>query len=183
LDLSAAHPDGAAGLAFLGKSLAPFGTIGFALGAVLSGVITTRLFLMGARLQPLVPVYAALVLIIFVVFAGPLLFFTPRMIRTKHKEMLKYEAVVARRTRTFELSWGSFGATDSARGSTQASVGAPTLADLRASFELARKMRVFVAPPSDLIVLAIPTLLPALLPLATVIPVAEIAKGLLHLIA
>jgi hypothetical protein len=183
LELSAAHPDGAAGLAFLGKSLVPFGTVGFALGAILSGVVATRLFLTGASLKQFLPVYAALVVIQFILFVGPLLFFTPKMIRLKHKEMMKYEAVVSRRTRFFERSWGKSRETDSTKAPIQESTNIPSLADVRSSFELVRKMRVVVVVPRDLIILAIPTLFPGLPLIATVIPMNEIARGLLHLIA
>ncbi len=182
LDLSAAHPDRAAGLSFLGKSLAPFGMIGFAFGAVLSGLIANQMFFHGGALQSFVAVYGALIALTLVLFAGPLLFFTPKLIRLKYRERLKYGAVLARRTRSFEHTWDRSDSNDSNERSVQASAAVPSLADLRNSFDLVLRMRVVVALPMDLIPLAVPTLLPALPLVATAVPMNEIFKLLLHLV-
>jgi hypothetical protein len=182
LDLSAAHPDRAAGLSFLGKSLASFGTIGFAFGAVLSGLIANRMFFHGDALQSFVPVYGALIALTLVLFAGPLLPFTPKLIRLKYRERLKYGAVLARRTRSFEHTWDRFDLNDSNERSVQVSAAVPSLADLRNSFDLVLKMRIVVALPMDLVPLVVLTLLPALPLVATAVPMGEIFKFLLHLI-
>jgi hypothetical protein len=44
------HPDGAGGLGFLGYAHVPFGSIVFALGATLSGILATRIVFEGASL-------------------------------------------------------------------------------------------------------------------------------------
>jgi hypothetical protein len=51
LVLTPTHPDGAGGLAFLGKSLIPFGVILFALSAVVSSAIAERILFTGARFE------------------------------------------------------------------------------------------------------------------------------------
>jgi hypothetical protein len=117
-----------------------------------------------------------------VLFAGPLFFFTPKLIRLKYRERLKYGAVLARRTRSFEHTWDRFDSNDSNERSVQASAAVPSLADLRNSFDLVLKMRVVVALHMDLVPLALPTLLPALPLVATAVPITEIFKLLLHLV-
>src|SRR5580698_1728365 len=90
LRLSAAHPDAAGGLGFLGKSLVPFGTITFALSTVVSGAIASRVLFAGAQLEPFAFVYVALLLFTLLMFAGPLVIFTPKLFDLKYQGMLKY---------------------------------------------------------------------------------------------
>jgi len=117
-----------------------------------------------------------------VLFAGPLFFFSPKLIKLKYRERLKYGAVIARRTRSFERTWERFDLNDSNEQSVQASAAVPSLADLRNSFDLVLRMRVVVGLPMDLVPLAVPTLLPALPLVATAVPITEIFKLLLHLV-
>jgi hypothetical protein len=49
--LTPTHPDAAGGLAFLGKSMIPFGLILFALSATVASVIASRVLFGGGRLE------------------------------------------------------------------------------------------------------------------------------------
>jgi hypothetical protein len=183
LRLSAAHPDAAGGLGFLGKSLIPFGTITFALSTVVSGAIASRVLFAGAQLQSFALVYVALLIITLILFAGPLLIFTPRLIRLKYQGMLKYGLLADRYTQLFEQKWVALAEGRQADESVLGTDDIQSLADLGNSFELVRKMRVFPAEPSDFVALAIPALVPVLPLLTTVMPLSEILKDLLKLIA
>ncbi|HJU11747.1 MAG TPA: hypothetical protein VJ728_12765 [Candidatus Binataceae bacterium] len=183
LKMSAAHPDAAGGLAFLGKSLIPLGTIAFALSAVTSGGIASRVFIAGAELQSFAAAYGALLLITLIIFAGPLLIFTPRLMRLKYQGTLKYGVLADRYTELFEEKWLALREGERADESFLGTSDIQSLADLGNSFGLVRKMRVFPVEPSDFMALVISTLLPALPLLTAVMPVSEILKGLLKLIA
>ena len=183
LRLSAAHPDAAGGLGFLGKSLIPFGTITFALSTVVSGAIASRVLFAGAQLQSFALVYVALVIITLILFARPLLIFTPRLIRLKYQGMLKYGLLADRYTQLFEQKWVALAEGRQADESVLGTGDIQSLADLGNSFELVRKMRVFPAEPSDFVALAIPALAPVLPLLTTVMPLSEILTDLLKLIA
>jgi hypothetical protein len=182
LRLSAAHPDAAGGLGFLGKSLVPFGTITFALSTVVSGAIASRVLFAGAQLEPFAFVYVALLLFTLLMFAGPLVIFTPKLFDLKYQGMLKYGVLADRYTRLFEQKWIDLGDLAEADESILGSGDIQSLADLGNSFELVRKMRVFPVERSDFIALAIPAILPALPLSLTVMPLTEIIKDLLHLI-
>ncbi|HUA32949.1 MAG TPA: hypothetical protein VMA09_05045 [Candidatus Binataceae bacterium] len=182
LRLSAAHPDSAGGLGFLGKSLIPFGTITFALSTVVSGAIASRVIFAGAKLESFAIVYVALLVISLIIFAGPLLIFTPRLFRLKYQGMLKYGVLAERYTQLFEQKWTSLGEHGAAEESVLGTSDIQSLADMGNSFDLVRKMRVFPLEPSDFVALALPAIIPALPLLATVMPVGDIVKDLLKLI-
>jgi hypothetical protein len=183
LRLSAAHPDAAGGLGFLGKSLIPFGTITFALSTVVSGAIASRIIFAGAHLQSFVAAYLALLVITLIIFAGPLVIFTPRLFQLKYRGMLRYGVLADRYTRLFEQKWVELGSLPEADESVLGSSDIQSLADLGNTFELVRKMRVFPVEQSDFIALAIPAIVPALPLLTTVMPLSDIIKNLLHLLA
>ena len=58
-----------------------------------------------------------------------------------------------------------------------------SLADLGNSYELVRKMRVLPIEVRDLVAMVIPGVVPAIPLAATVMPVSEIVKDLLRLLA
>ena len=96
--------------------------------------------------------------------------------------MLKYSVLADRYTQLFELKW----LTVEGERTGETVLGTSdlqSLADLGNSFELVRKMRVFPVEPSDFVALAIPARIPAVPLLATVMPLSEIIKDLLKLIA
>src|SRR5262249_58405636 len=78
LNLIPTHPDRAAGLAFLGKSVYAFGPILFAQGTMLAGLVASRVMYRGESLQAfklqIGGVFAVLVVALFV---PPLIFFFP----------------------------------------------------------------------------------------------------------
>jgi hypothetical protein len=71
LKLSAAHPDAAGGLGFLGKSLIPFGVIRFALSSAVSGAIASRVIFAHVELQSFAAVYVALVIVSLAISPDP----------------------------------------------------------------------------------------------------------------
>jgi hypothetical protein len=183
LRLSAAHPDAAGGLGFLGKSLIPFGVLTFALSMVVSGAIASRVIFAGADLESFAVVYAVLLVITLIVFTGPVMIFTPRLIRLKYEGMLRYGVLADRYTRLFEERWMKAESVAPADESILGSGDIQSLADLGNSFELVRKMRVFPIEPSDVVTLLIPGLIPAVPLLLIVMPLSDILKTLFRMLA
>jgi len=62
-------------------------------------------------------------------------------------------------------------------------VGSEPLAAMGNSFQIIRQMRIIPVEPSDFIAMVLPGVIPALPLAATVMPVGEIIKGLLKLVA
>jgi hypothetical protein len=85
LNLISTHPDRCAGLSFLGKSAYAFGPILFAQGAMLAGLVASRVLYMGESLMSFKLQAGGFVVFFVLVLLGPLLMFTPQMARAKRK--------------------------------------------------------------------------------------------------
>jgi hypothetical protein len=182
LDLSLAptHPDGAGGLGFLGKGSIPFGVILFALSSVVSAAIASRILFSEAKLEDFQLTYAALILLVLIVFAGPLMVFAPKLFRLKQDGLLRYGTLASRYTHLFDSKWVD--GIDTSEEPLLGTADIQSLADLGNSYELIRKMRVVPIALSDFIAMAVPGLIPALPLAATVMPVGDLLKGILRLL-
>ena len=77
LHLSAAHPDRAGGIGFVGRSSYAFGPILFAQGTLLSGLIASRVLYEGRNLLSFKMQAGGLVVFFLLAILGPLVMFTP----------------------------------------------------------------------------------------------------------
>jgi hypothetical protein len=85
LHLTAAHPDRAGGIGFLGKNSYAFAPILFAQGATLAGLIASRVLYEGRNLLSFKMEAAGLVGLFVLFILGPLVMFTPQLDRAKRK--------------------------------------------------------------------------------------------------
>ena len=119
-----------------------------------------------------------IVLAVFV-FAGPLLVFSPTLLRLKQRGLLEYGVLAGRYTDDFHHKWVE------APPFTEPILGSAdiqSLADLGNSYELVRKMRTVPLELRDFIAIALSAVVPALPLLATEMPVSDIMKTLMHLV-
>jgi hypothetical protein len=179
LHLVSTHPDRAAGLAFLGKSAHAFGPILFAQGALLAGVIASRVLFGGQSLLAF-KIEAAGLIGFFVLFLlGPLTLFTPRLARAKRQGLAEYGQLATRYVEGFERKWVKG---ESGRDELLGSADIQSLADLGNSYALVREMGVVPFGLQDITRLAITTAVP-LLPLGlTIFSLEELAVRLLKII-
>jgi hypothetical protein len=156
------HPDRAGGLGFLGKSAYAFSPILFAQGALLSGVIASRVLYAGEALLSFKVEAISLIAFFLVVVLGPLLMFTPQLIRGKHKGLADYDLLANRYVEGFEQKWvrGNVAEHEELLGSGDIQ----SLADLANSYAVVREMRPVPFDLQDIAWLAMATALP-LLPL------------------
>ncbi len=180
LALVPTHPDGAGGLAFLGKGLIPFGTVLFALSAAVAGTIASQILFGGHTLEEYQSSYAALFIVALAVFAGPTLVFMPKLLGLKQRGLLEYGVLGSEYTQAFQRRW--IERTDPTEETLLGSGDIQSLADLGGSFEIIRKMRIVPVAFGDFVAMLLPGLLPALPLAATVMPVGDILKGLLKLV-
>src|SRR5438067_621391 len=90
LHLVPIHPDHCAGLAFLGKSSYAFGPILFAQGAMLAGLVASRVLYRGESLLSFKLEMGGFVVFFVLAILGPLLMFTPKMAAAKRKGLADY---------------------------------------------------------------------------------------------
>ncbi len=105
LDLHAAHPDGAAGLGFLGMAQERFAVMSLANGFVLCGAFANHILYLGETLFSLRYLIVGYVIAASALVLAPLLLLAPTMLRVKRHALLKFDALGNRAVRTFDLRW------------------------------------------------------------------------------
>jgi hypothetical protein len=162
LHLSAAHPDRAGGIGFIGANSDAFAPILFAQGSLLAGVIASRVLYQGQNLTAF-RMQAAGFAVFFVLFIlGPLVMFTPQLDRAKRAGKVYYGLLASRYVFGFEAKWTPSSAPGTGELLTDDIQG---LADLGTSYSAVRAMRLVPFALEDVTFLAATTVLP-LLPLA-----------------
>ena len=165
LHLVPIHPDRAAGLAFLGKSAYAFGPILFAQGALLAGMIASRVLYGGEKLLSFKMQAIGSIAFFLVFVLGPLTMFTPKLAGAKRKGLRDYGRFASFYVKTFEQKWVV--QDPSSDNELLGSGDIQSLADLGNSYSLVRDMRPVPFDPQDIVRLAAVTAAP-LLPLGLI---------------
>ena len=173
LKVVATHSDRCGGLLFLQAAPAAFAGFVFALSAVLASE-------WGYEVQfHAVDIYSfkliGFVLMITVIFVGPLLVFSGCLWRTKRQALSEYSALVARQGRAFHRRWIEDEVSDNELVENR---NITVLAGLRNSFEVISQMRPVPIDRTLLNPLAWSVMLPMLPVIALKLPVEEVLKGL-----
>lgn len=180
LHLVPTHPDRTAGLAFLGKSSYAFGPILFAQGALLSGLIASRVLFGGQNLLSFKMEAVGLVGLFLLFILGPLTMFTPQLARAKRKGLGDYGMLASRYVDEFERKWvpGGVPTQDELLGTADLQ----SLADLDSSYEVVREMRAVPFGVQDMTRLAAATAAP-LVPLGlTILSFEELVLRLVKIV-
>jgi hypothetical protein len=180
LHLSAAHPDRAGGIGFLGKSSYAFTPILFAQGALLAGLIANRVLYEGIDLMSFKMEAVGLVGFFVLVVLGPLMMFTRRLERAKRKGSAQYGLLANQYLFRFEEKWIVGGGSE-----TRALLGSPdiqSLADLGNAYRMVRQMRLVPFGTDDITRLAATTAAPFLPLLLTIFSVPQLAKVVIKIL-
>jgi hypothetical protein len=172
LNLVATHADQAGGLGFLGVAHASLGVFALALSTVLSAEAAFLMVFQKATLESFQVPYVALLVIVELMFLGPLLVFVPILMQTRLAGLHDYSLLVAEYNRAFHKKW-----TTGQASTDESLLGTPdiqSLADLGNSFEFVRGMKVIPFGRRVVIELAIVTSLPCLPLILLVMPVNKI---------
>ena len=105
LHLTAAHPDRAGGIRFLGNSSYAFSPILFAEGASLSGLIAAGCLYEGRSLLSFKMEAAGLSGFFVLLIVGPLVMFIPRLTLTRRQGSAEYGLLANRYVFGFEDKW------------------------------------------------------------------------------
>ena len=177
LNLIPTHPDRAAGLGFLGVSSAAFAPLLLAHGALLAGLMANPIFFAGAKLTDFKMEIIGFVAILLLLVLGPLLAFSPRIMKAKRTGLREYGMLASRYVSEFDLKWVRGGAADDepliGSGDIQ------SLADLGNIFQVIREIKPFPFGRDTVIQLVVFTVLPGLPLVLTMIPLEELITKLL----
>jgi hypothetical protein len=173
------HPDRCGGLSFLAAVSHAFAPVLVAQGVLLAGTIASRIFYAGASLVEFkVEIIGLVAMMVFTVL-GPLLVFAPQLAAAKRVGMRRYGTLAQRYTREFDRKW--------LRGATPdeplvGSADIQSLADLGNSFEVVKGMRLVPFTTQTVLQLAVPTLLPVLPLMLTMISLEQLLERLLAVV-
>jgi len=140
LHLTAAHPDHAGGIGYLGTGSYGFGPILFAQGTLLAGLIASRVLHDGRSLLSFKMEAAGYVAFFVLVVIGPLVMFTPKLDDALRKGSEEYGLLANRYVFGFEKKWIGEDVPD-----PNNLLGTPdlqSLADLGNSYSMVRQMRI-----------------------------------------
>jgi hypothetical protein len=180
LHLSAAHPDRAGGIGFLGKSSYAFGPILFAQGALMSGLIASRVLYEGQGLMSFKMEAAGFVAFFVAIILGPLVMFAPLLDRAKRKGSAGYGLLANRYVFAFEHKWMQPG--EPAADHFLGSADIQSMSSLENTYANVSRMRLVPFGTQDITRLAAATAAP-LLPLAlTIFSLPELLKFLVKLL-
>ncbi len=180
LHLTAAHPDRAGGLGFLGKASYAFGPILFAQGVVLSGLIASRVLYDGQNLLTFKMEAAGLVAGMVLVVLGPLTMFSPAMDLARRKGLVEYGLLANRYVFGFEKKWIRGGPPDMTE--LLGSGDIQSLADLGNSYSVIGEMRVVPFGMSDMMRLAGATAAPLVPLMLTKFSLEEVVTRLVKIV-
>lgn len=179
LHLVPIHPDHCAGLAFLGKSAYAFSPILFAQGAMLAGVVASRVLYRGESLLSFKLQMGGFVVFFVLAILGPLLMFTPKMAAAKRKGLADYGQVSQGYVDRFEEKWVlNTPPSEDVLGSGDIQ----SLADLNNSYDIVRGMRPVPFGLDDITRLAAATAVPLAPLLLTVFPPEELIMRLVKIV-
>jgi hypothetical protein len=180
LHLVPTHPDRCAGLAFLGKSAYAFGPILFAQGAMLAGVVASRVLYHGEELVSFKLQAGGFIVFFELAILGPLLVFSPQMARAKRKGLAVYGQLAQDYVDGFERKWVL--EDDSPSEELLGAADIQSLADLGNSYAVVREMRSVPFGLEDVSRLAAATAAP-LLPLTlTIFSLEELALRIIKVL-
>jgi hypothetical protein len=179
LNLIPTHPDRAAGLAFIGSSAYAFGPIIFAQGAMLAGLIASRVLYHGESLMSFKLQAGGFVAFFVCMILGPLLMFTPKMAWARRKGLADYSLLAQQYVQGFHNKWVAGNA-----GSEEflGSADIQSLADLGNSYAVVREMRTTPFGLQDITRLAAVTASPLVPLLLTVWTPEEVIMRVLKVV-
>jgi hypothetical protein len=176
LQLVPTHPDRAGGLGFISAMAHAFIPLLIAHGALFAGNLANRIFHLGATLPQYRLEILLLVLMLLLLFLGPIAVFAPLLARTKRTGLREYGTLAQRYVREFDAKWLRGGAPADER--LMGSADIQSLADLGNSFEVVRSMRVIPVTRDAILQLTVATLAPIAPLLLTIMPLEELLKKL-----
>jgi hypothetical protein len=173
LRLVATHPDGAGGLAFIGQYPNAFAALVFALSCVLGAAIAQTL-LHGA-MTPITygQLMAAWLVVVMILFGGPLLAFTKPLRQLKEATLLAASAVATRHERAVERALLGSNMSAAADAEPTAADDIPDTAKLYAA---AKKLATYLISRAAIVPVAAAALLPLVAAGATQLPIRELLK-------
>jgi len=179
LRLTPTHPDLAGGLNILSDSPYAIGVFVFAIGSVLSSVLTKRVVFDGASVVSFNTVFIAYLLLAVLISVGPLLVFAGKLNRLRLQGLRDYGALASQHAQLFDDKWiKKVGAIEGIEETPLGSPDMSSLADLNTNYETVKKIKLFPFGVRAIGVLAASALIPMAPLILMEFPLKEILKAI-----
>jgi hypothetical protein len=149
-------------------------------GVLLSGLIANRIFYAGANLMAFKLEAIAVTVIVMMAVLGPLLAFSPHLMRARRAGLRKYGKLASRYVEEFDQKWVRGGAP--ADEQLIGSADIQSLADLGNSFEIIKGIRPIPFTKETVIQFIVIIMLPVLPLTLTIMPLEELITKFLGVI-
>jgi hypothetical protein len=176
LRLVPGHPDLAGGLMFVSYSLRGFWLLSFALGTILAGPVANRVVHNGVPLAAFANVTIGLVVLVLILFVGPIVVFTQRLVDAKRRGSFEYGALAGEVGQQFERKW-----LNRASGVDEGALDVPDFSSTTDLFQIVANAYQIKSIPLKLTSVAqliVAALLPFVPVLLMVVPLKEVIKDL-----
>jgi hypothetical protein len=181
LQVLATHPDRAGGLGFLGEAQTGFNLLLIPVALVFSARAVLWIQFGGGSPEQLKYVIGAFVILAILLVQGPLFVFTGILVAARRHGIMQYGALADAYVHDFHGKW--VGDRKPSEEPLLGTADIQSLADIGNSLQVVRGMRVAPIGVQELTGTALCALLPMLPLLSTIIPVQEILKKVLELVA
>ena len=152
------HPDRCGGLGFMALIGHAFAPLLVAQGALMAGMISSRIFYAGATLPQFKLELIGLVALMLFAILGPMLVFSPKLAAAKRAGLGDFGMLAERYVRAFDTKWMRGGAP--ADEPLIGSADIQSLADLGNSFQVVQDMRLVPFTWQTVLQLVVAILLP-----------------------
>jgi hypothetical protein len=105
LKIIPAHPDGAGGMAFIGLSVQIFSVLACCCGIVVAGSLVNRIAHGGGSILAYHMVVLGFAAVMVMLFAGPVLVFSPKLLEARRQGILEYGSLARRVGVRMEQKW------------------------------------------------------------------------------
>ncbi len=178
LRLMPAHPDRSGGIGFLGGISYAFAPFLLAQGALLAGLIASRIFYQGQNLMSFKVSIFMLTGFFVLMILGPLTIFTSQLSSARRNGLSEYGNLATAYVTGFDEKWLQGGP----KGELLGANDIQSLADLANSYAVVSEMRLVPFTLKDMLRLAIATVLPISPLLLTVMPFEELLTRFVKMI-
>lgn len=181
LRLYAMHPDTAGGLGFVGEAQRFFGLLLFSYSCAITGVIANEVLYAKLQLQHFTPLFIAYVILAVLLTALPLFVFTAKLLVIKRRGLHEYSGLATAYTGSFHHKWIEENNSDPE--SLLGTSDIQSLADLGNSYAFIERMKPIPIDPKALIQIIFISVLPMSTLLLTVMPLKELLRLLIKVVA
>ncbi len=180
LALSPTHPDRCGGLGFLAQVGPAFSPVLVAQGALLAGMMASKIFYANASLPEFKVEIIGVVTLMILAVLGPMLVFSAKLDAAKRKGLGEYGGLAQQYVREFDRKWVRGGAPPDEPLIGSADI--QSLADLGNSFEVVKEMRYAPFTWQSVVYLVVATLLPVLPLTLTMVSLEELLTRLIKVV-